>query len=136
MKLVLEVSKKEEELNELNKTIDDLTHQINVNTGKEENENLKLMHQLCENDISDYKGQIKALESNINSNTKILDDLRKENQSLKKNKKPEKDDNKKPLNNIRDISKRFGINLINKLMPSLSKEIKQEIKKEEIPKKI
>ena len=136
MQLVLEVSKKDEELNELNKTIDDLTHQINVNTGKEENENLKLMHQLCENDISEYNEQIRALELNINANAKILDILRKENESLKKNKKQEKEDSKKPLNNIRDISKRFGINLINKLMPSLSKDIKKEIKKEEIPKQI
>ena len=136
MKLVLEISEKDEELNRLDKTIDDLAHQINVNTGKEENENLKLMHQLCENDISEYKEQIKVLESNIQLNSKILDDLRKENESLKKNKNPEKEENKKPIKNIKDISKRFGINLINKLMPSLSKELKNEIKKEEIPKKI
>ena len=84
MKLVLEISEKDEELNRLDKTIDDLAHQINVNTGKEENENLKLMHQLCENDISEYKAQIKVLESNIQLNSKILDDLRKENESLKK----------------------------------------------------
>ena len=119
MKLVLEISEKDEELNRLDKTIDDLAHQINVNTGKEENENLKLMHQLCENDISEYKEQIKVLESNIQLNSKILDDLRKENESLKKNKNPEKEENKKPIKNIKDISKRFGINLINKLMPSL-----------------
>ena len=73
MKLVLEISEKDEELNRLDKTIDDLAHQINVNTGKEENENLKLMHQLCENDISEYKEQIKVLESNIKYTIKFKD---------------------------------------------------------------
>jgi len=36
MELVLEVSKKEEELNQLNKTIDDLKKELKAKTGEEE----------------------------------------------------------------------------------------------------
>ena len=138
MKLVLEVSKKDEELNQLNKTIDNLTKELKSKTGEEENENLKLMHQLCENDISEYKLQIKALEQNIKLNVDVLNNLRKENESLKKAKNIPKDDsgNQKPITQIKGISKKFGINLLNKLMPSLSKELEKERKKEEIPKSI
>ena len=134
MELVLEVSKKEEELNQLNKTIDNLKKEIKAKTGEEENENLKLMHQLCENDISEYKVQIKALEENIKLNKDVLNNLRKENESLKKAKniKKENDEDQKPVT-IKNISKKFGINLINKLLPSLSKELEKERKKEEIP---
>ena len=137
MELVLEVSKKEEELNQLNKTIDDLKKELKAKTGEEENENLKLMHQLCENDISEYKVQIKALEENIKLNKDILNNLRKENESLKKAKniKKENDEDQKPVT-IKNISKKFGINLINKLLPSLSKELEKERKKEEIPESI
>ena len=138
MKLVLEISKKDEELNQLNKTIDNLTKELKSKTGEEENENLKLMHQLCENDISEYKLQIKALEENIKLNTDVLKNLRKENESLKKAKNISKDDseNEKPITQIKSISKKFGINLLNKLIPSLSKELEKERKKEEIPKSI
>ena len=137
MKLVLEVSKKEEELNQLDKTIDNLKKEIKAKTGEEENENLKLMHQLCENDISEYKVQIKALEENIKLNKDVLNNLRKENESLKKAKniQKENDEDQKPVT-IKSISKKFGINLINKLLPSLSKELEKERKKEEIPKNI
>lgn len=92
------------------------------------------MHQLCENDISEYKVQIKALEENIKLNKDVLNNLRKENESLKKAKniKKENDEDQKPVT-IKNISKKFGINLINKLLPSLSKELEKERKKEEIP---
>ena len=139
MKLVLEISKKDEELNQLDKTIDNLKREIKSNTGEEENENLKLMHQLCENDISEYKTQIKALEENIKLNGDVLENLRKENESLKKAKNIiPKDDNEeqKPLTQIKSITKKFGINLIKKFMPSLSKELEKEKEKEEIPKSI
>jgi len=88
------------------------------------------MHQLCENDISEYKVQIKALEENIKLNKDILNNLRKENESLKKAKniKKENDEDQKPVT-IKNISKKFGINLINKLLPSLSKELEKERKK-------
>ena len=137
MKLVLEISKKDEELNQLNKTIDNLKKEIKSKTGEEENENLKLMHQLCENDISEYKLQIKALEENIKLNKDVLNNLRKENESLKKAKNIPKDDNEEQkIVTIKNISKKFGINLINKLLPSLSKELEKERQKEEIPKSI
>lgn len=88
------------------------------------------MHQLCENDISEYKVQIKALEENIKLNKDVLNNLRKENESLKKAKniKKENDEDQKPVT-IKNISKKFGINLINKLLPSLSKELEKERKK-------
>ena len=136
MKLVLEVSQKDEELNQLNKKIDDLTREIKKNTGEEEIENLKLLHQLSENDISEYKSQIKLLESEIKLNSELIENLRKENKSLKKDKKVVEEDKPRQIKSIKDFSKKFGINLINKLVPSLSKEIQKEIKKEEIPKKI
>ena len=136
MKLVLEVSKKEEELNQLDKTIDDLTREIKKNRGEEENENLKLLHQLSENDIKEYKEQIKLLESEIQLNSESIENLKKENKSLKKDKKVEEDNQPKEIKNIKDFSKKFGINLVKKLLPSLSKEIQKEIKKEEISKKI
>ena len=87
MKLVLEVSQKDEELNQLNKKIDDLTREIKKNTGEEEIENLKLLHQLSENDISEYKSQIKLLESEIKLNSELIENLRKENKSLKTKKR-------------------------------------------------
>ena len=90
MKLVLEILKKEEELNQLDKTIDDLTREIKKNKGEEENENLKLLHQLSENDISEYKEQIKLLDSEIKINSELIQNLRKENESLKKIKKLKK----------------------------------------------
>ena len=136
MKLVLEVSKKEEELNQLDKTIDDLTREIKKNKGEEENENLKLLHQLSESDIKEYKQQIKLLESEIKLNSESIENLKKENARLKKDKKVEEDEQPKKINDIKDFSKKFGINLVKKFVPSLSKEIQKEIKKEEIPKKI
>ena len=136
MKLVLEVSKKEEELNQLNKTIDDLTLEIKKNKGEEENENLKLLHQLSESDIKEYKEQIKLLESEIKLNSESIANLKKENASLKKDKKVEENEQPKKIANIKDFSKKFGINLVKKFVPSLSKEIQKEVKKEEIPKKI
>ena len=102
MKLVLEVSKKEEELNQLNKTIDDLTLEIKKNKGEEENENLKLLHQLSESDIKEYKEQIKLLESEIKLNTELIENLKKENAS-KKNKKVEENEHPKKINNIKDF---------------------------------
>ena len=67
MELVLKISKQEEELLELNKTIDALSEEIIIYRDKkpfleEENEDLKITHQLCNDDIINYKEQIKKLE--------------------------------------------------------------------------
>ena len=134
MKLVLEVSKTDEELNQLNKEIFNLLEKLKTIPGKEENAYLLFLHQLNENDISEYKKQIQLLESNIKLNLELIDKLKKENEDLKKNEKNEKSETKEPLNNLIDITKSFGINIISK--NSCLQKNKQEIKKEEIPKEI
>ena len=134
MKLVLEVSKTDEELNQLNKEIFNLLEKLKTIPGKEENAYLLFLHQLNENDISEYKKQIQLLESNIKLNSELIDKLKKENEDLKKNEKNEKSETKEPLNNLIDITKSFGINIISK--NSCLQKNKQEIKKEEIPKEI
>jgi len=135
LKLGLDLSEKEEELNQLNKTIDNL---IKLKSIEGENESLKLIHQLSENDISEYKTQIKILEENIKSNLDEINKLRKENESLKKDKNIQKEDieNEKSLTEIKRIPKKYGINLFKRLLPSLSEELEDEKKKEEIPKNV
>ena len=127
MKLALEVSKTDEELNQLNKEIDELTQQLKEKTGEDEIENLKLLHQLSENDISEYKSQIKILESELKLNSEILDNLKKENQNLKKSKNVENKDENKNKNNL---DSNADVDL-NKLLDSESNDniIKKEIKK-------
>ena len=82
MNLVLEISKEEEEINRLNKTIDNLKKELKSKILEEENESLKLIHQLYESDISENNEQIKSLEENIKSNSDVLNNLRKENEDL------------------------------------------------------
>ena len=134
MKLALEVSKTDEELNQLNKEIDELTQQLKEKTGEDEIENLKLLHQLSENDISEYKSQIKILESELKLNSEILDNLKKENQNLKKSKNVENKDENKNKNNL---DSNADVDL-NKLLDSESNDniIKKEIKKSVISKNI
>ena len=134
--LVLELSKKVEELNQLNKIIDNLKKELKSKTLEEENESLKLIHQLCENDISEYNEQIKSLEENIKSNSDVLNNLRKENENLKKAKNVQREDieDKKSLTEIKRISKKYGLKLFKRLLPSLSEEFEKE--KEEIPKNV
>jgi len=138
MNLVLEISKAELELNKLNKAIDNLKKKLKSKALEEENESLKLIHQLCENDISEYKEQIKLLEENLKSNSDELNKIRKENESLKKGKNVPKEDteNQKSLTEIKKISKKYGINLFKRLLPSLSEELEKERKKEEIPENV
>jgi len=138
MNLVIEISKAEMELNNLNKTIDNLKKELKSKTLEEENESLKLIHQLCENDISEYKEQIKLLEENLKSNSDELNKIRKENENLKKAKNVPKEDIEiqKPLTEIKRISKKYGINLFKRLLPSLSEELEKERKKEEIPENV
>ena len=134
IKLALEVSKTDEELNQLNKEIDELTQQLKEKTGEDEIENLKLLHQLSENDISEYKSQIKILESELKLNSEILDNLKKENQNLKKSKNVENKDENKNKNNL---DSNADVDL-NKLLDSESNDniIKKEIKKSVISKNI
>lgn len=141
MKIVLELSRTEEEINKLNRTIYDLTQELKENTGEDKIEDLKLFHQLNENDILEYKKQIEILQSTIKLNSEIIENLKKENEQLKLNKNKEiinkeKDDKQKHVNNIKEFTKKFGIHLINKIIPSLSKEIKEKENKEEITQEI
>ena len=133
--LVLEISKAEEVLNQLNKTIDNLKKELKSKT-VEENEYLKLIHQLCENDISEYNEQIKSLEENIKLNSDVLNNLRKENENLKNAKDEQQEDIEiqKPLTEILRIPKEYSKKLFKKLLPSLSEDEKE--KKEEIPENV
>ena len=76
MKLVLEVSKSDEEINRFNKEIDNLTQELRENTGEEENENLKLLLQINNSDILEYK-KIEILKSEFALNAEILENLKK-----------------------------------------------------------
>ena len=137
MKLVLEISKEEEELKRLNKTIDNLKKELKSKILEEENESLKLIHQLYESDISENNEQIKSLEENIKSNSDVLNNLRKENDSLKKANNVQKKDieNQKSLTEIKIVSKKYSQNIFKRLLPSLSEDEKEK-KKEEIPENV
>ena len=89
MELVLKISDQEEELNQLDKTIESLSEEIVKKRDRkpfleEENEVLTITHQLCIDDITNYKEQIKQLELNVKIESDIISNLKKENEELKK----------------------------------------------------
>ena len=147
MEILLEISKKEEELTQLNRKINSFSEEVVMQREKkqfleEENNDLMITHQLCLDDIKNYKEQIKELELDIKKESERVLNLRKENLELKKKynikKDKEKDEEKEMLKKKRsqNLAKILGKGLIKKYVPSLSKEISKEIQKQNIPKNI
>ena len=147
MEILLEISKKEEELTQLNRKINSFSEEVVMQREKkqfleEENNDLIITHQLCLDDIKNYKEQIKELELDIKKESERVLNLRKENLELKKKynikEDKEKDEEKEMLKKKRsqNLAKILGKGLIKKYVPSLSKEISKEIQKQNIPKNI
>ena len=144
MELVLKISKQEEELYELDKTINALSEEIVNSRDKktlleEKNEDLKITHQLCNDDIINYEEQIKQLELNVKIDSDTISNLRKENSELKKSKgikEESKEEDTLKKKRSENLSKILGMGIIKKNVPSLSKQMSKGIQKRNIPKDV
>ena len=117
------IKKAEEEIKILN---EQKSLKENPELFKEENEFLKLTHQLCQEDIKEYKEKILKLEEEVKENEKKLENIKLENEKLNKEKKVNKNINKEidinlddydddnlseKMLKVKDILKRHGINV-------------------------
>ena len=122
--LVKQFSLSENQLNELNEEIKNLSEKLKIEIEnknkisnlKEENKTLEDIQKISQEDINKFNSQIKELETNEKLNNEKINELRKENEQLKKekeNKIKNEENNKNIINNIKDLSKSLGLNLIN-----------------------
>ena len=81
---------------------------------KEINEKLQITHQTNLEDIALYSDKISKFEEQLKKKEEILLNLRKENEILKKEKVKTqiKEENKNKINNIKDLSKSIGLQII------------------------
>ena len=86
----------------------------NLDLIKEINDNLQITHQSNLEDITLYSDKISKLKEQYKKNEEILLNLRKENEILKKEKVKTqiKEENKNKINNIKDLSKSIGLQII------------------------
>ena len=86
----------------------------NLDLIKEINDNLQITHQSNLEDITLYSDKISKLKKKFKKNEEILINLRKENEILKKEKVKTqiKEENKNKINNIKDLSKSIGLQII------------------------
>ena len=86
----------------------------NLDLIKEINDNLQITHQSNLEDITLYSDKISKLKEQFKKNEEILLNLRKENEILKKEKVKTqiKEENKNKINNIKDLSKSIGLQII------------------------
>ena len=85
---------------------------VNPSLLKEENENLKLIHQLCLEDLKRYNQKILKLKERFKINESILLKLRKENEQFKKIKNINNqisNTNKNVILNLKDLSRSIGL---------------------------
>ena len=125
------ISKAEEKIRTLK---EEISKRENPNLLKEENEDLKLTHQLSEEDIKIYNEKILKLKEEFKKNEGILLKLREENEKLKKEKNAIKQESKKNQNmilNFKDLHK--SINL--KIKTDLKKDNIKNINDKEIKNK-
>ena len=86
----------------------------NLDLIREINDNLQITHQTNLEDITLYSDKISKLEEQLKKKEEILLNLRKENEILKKEKVKTqiKEENKNKINNIKDLSKSIGLQII------------------------
>ena len=86
----------------------------NLDLIKEINDNLQITHQSNLEDITLYSDKISKLKEQFKKNEEILLNLRKENEILNKEKVKTqiKEENKNKINNIKDLSKSIGLQII------------------------
>ena len=86
----------------------------NLDLIKEINHNLQITHQSNLKDITLYSDKISKLKEQFKKKEQILLNLRKENEILKKEKVKTqiKEENKNKINNIKDLSKSIGLQII------------------------
>ena len=97
---------------------DTLYKRENPDLLKEENEDLKLTHQLSVEDIKIYSEKALKLNEEFKKNVLILSKLREENEKLKKNKninKQQSKENKNMILNFKDLYKSIGLKRIKEL---------------------
>ena len=90
--LILKLSNYEIELKKAEQTIQELNEEKimiisqdeNPNIIKEENESLKITHQICLADIKDYQNQVLYLQEELTNNQTKIIKLKEENENLKK----------------------------------------------------
>ena len=99
-----------EEIKNLSKKLKDLQKKNSLL--KDDNKYLETIHNINQDDIRNCNAQIKELESQKKANDKKIINLRKKNEDLKIKKQTKIKENKNIINNIKDLSKTLGINLI------------------------
>jgi len=105
------IEKAEEKIKTLKETI---SKRQNPNLLKEENEDLKLTHQLSEEDIKIYSEKILKLKEEFSKNEGILLKLREENEKLKKEKneiKRQSKENQNMILNFKDLKKSINLKI-------------------------
>ena len=116
IELVQQFSFSENELKELNDTIENLSKKLETITlVKEENKNLDIIHKYNQEDILNYTTQINELKETEKMNNEKIVRLKKEKEELIKIKstKIQKQINRNGINNIRDLSMSLGFDFIN-----------------------
>jgi len=121
--LVLQLSNYENELKNAEQTIQGLNEEKiiiisqneNPNIIKEENESLKLIHQVNLSDIKDYQNEVLYLQNELKNNQTKIIKLKEENENLKKrlSKFENKDNisNNNRIKNIKDLKKTIKLDI-------------------------
>ena len=104
IKNLLKMRQLNEHIQSEEKELKDLERQINYISGRahryenhnlsEENEDLKTINKINKEDITNYKNQIKDLESKIKYNKEIISKLKSENEKLKRGRNNQAQNNK------------------------------------------
>ena len=147
-KLVLQelryqITQSESQLKKVNEEYDKISREHNKLPYQtvvlfEENADLSLVHKLCEEDINNYKKQLKTLTEKQKQNEEEILKLKQENEKLKKKKnqpaniaKKESKGYKNFIHNLKDLSKNIGFQL-KKKGDIPKKEKDQQKEKDEI----
>ena len=122
--LVLQLSNSENELKKAEQTIQQLKEEKiikiskkeNPNIIKEENEYLKITHQICLSDIKDNQNQILYLQNELKNNQTKTIKLKEENENLKKrfsnfNNNNNITNNNNRIKNIKDLKKTIKLDI-------------------------
>ena len=136
--IAIQLSESEEKLKQLKETLLNLQSQKerrnNPNIIKEENEDLKLFHQLCLDDIKSYNENLSKLKEEKKQNEAIINKLKEENEKLKQRKKSSKKESKAYKNlilNMRDLCTHLGFQL-KKNDSGVSRENKNNVEEEKM----
>ena len=147
--LLKQLSQSENEIRKANDTLRNLKEEIinkvpnNISKILGENHDLELTHKLCQEDIPIYKEDIKRLTEQKKQNETEILRLKEENEKLKKNKslpnvsKKDSQAYQDVIKNLKDLSKKLGINFKKKdSKANLGEVIKKVVKENLINKDI